>query len=292
MTGPIVVGYDGSPASRAAIRWAATEAERRETTLRVVHAPAWPIGGESSGAAVLRRLGRVHAKSERLLQGASREILPDHQGLRIELEAVAGDTVPVLLQEATDAVLLVVGAHGRRDAGDRAAVSVRAHLAAHAPCPVVVVPEDWTPCGTPEVVVGVDGSAASATAIRFAIDHAERVGAHVTVVLAWHDPQYDGSGDLPPVILDPPAPDGAEPAGDSPAERSSNVEVSEMLVHRPPADALLDAARNAQLLVVGSAGPGRFAGLRLGSVSRTVLRLSSCPVAVVRPVVAMGPTRP
>jgi nucleotide-binding universal stress UspA family protein len=151
MTRPIVVGYDGSPASREAIRWAATEAERRDTALRIVHVPSprllpapQPIPPsrlappsppsslvrETDGDALMRRLQLVHAEAERLLVEACDEIRPDHPALRIQVMAVLGDVVPVLVREAADAELLVIGSSG----------STSSQLTADAPCPLVVVP--------------------------------------------------------------------------------------------------------------------------------------------------------
>jgi len=154
MTRPIVVGYDGSPASSEALRWAATEAERRDTALRIVHVPSprllpapQPIPPsrltspsslvppsslvhETDGDALMRRLQLVHAEAERVLLEAVDELRPDHPGLRIQVMAVLGDVVPVLVREAADAELLVIGSSG----------STGSQLTADAPCPLVVVP--------------------------------------------------------------------------------------------------------------------------------------------------------
>jgi len=78
----------------------------------------------------MRRLQVVHAEAERVLLEAVDEVRPDHPGLRIQVMAVLGDVVPVLLREAADAELLVVGSSG----------STGSRLTADAACPVVVVP--------------------------------------------------------------------------------------------------------------------------------------------------------
>jgi nucleotide-binding universal stress UspA family protein len=49
----------------------------------------------------------------------------------------------------------------------------------------------------------------------------------------------------------------------------------------PPAQVLLEAAEDADMVVVGSRGLGGFAGLLLGSVARRVTHLAPCPVVVV-----------
>jgi nucleotide-binding universal stress UspA family protein len=66
-------------------------------------------------------------------------------------------------------------------------------------------------------------------------------------------------------------------------EQYPNIEVHTKIVRGRPADALLKTSAEADLLVVGTRGHGGFLGLMLGSVSRAVLHLAECPVAVVPP---------
>jgi len=67
-------------------------------------------------------------------------------------------------------------------------------------------------------------------------------------------------------------------------EVASSVRCHSIITEESPAKALIDAAAEADLVVVGSRGHGGFAALMLGSVSRTVLQHSPRPVAVIRPV--------
>ena len=147
MSGAIVVGVDGSDASRAALLWAADEARLRTAPLVAVHAwsfiPAQPIGDPGMLAIPAGDLtGQLSAESE-----AARSVLADavadaFEGapeIEVEQRLVEGDAGDALVAESETAELVVVGSHGR--SGLKAALlgSVSRHVVSHAACPVVVV---------------------------------------------------------------------------------------------------------------------------------------------------------
>ena len=147
MSGAIVVGVDGSEASREALRWAADEARLRSARLVAVHAwsfvPAQPIGDPGMLAVPAGDLpGQLDAESEaaRLaLDEAVADALGADPGIDVERKLVEGDAGETLVKEGAGAELLVVGSHGR--SGFKAALlgSVSRSVVDHAPCPVVVV---------------------------------------------------------------------------------------------------------------------------------------------------------
>ncbi len=135
------------------------------------------------------------------------------------------------------------------------------------------------------IVVGVDGSAGGAAALRWAAREGELRGVPVVAVLAWGylDQKHAETG----AAFDPEYGQvEAEAALDAaleaalPADQATEVErvVVTDLAH----SALLETATDDDLLVVGARGLGGFAGLLLGSVSQKVLAEASGPVAVVR----------
>ena len=137
--------------------------------------------------------------------------------------------------------------------------------------------------GTPRhVVVGVDGSDESTGALRWALAEARLTPSQVVAVAAWHWPASAvGIIPLTDVDLAAGARDAAQTAVDSVVQEGDapvEVRVREGL----PAPVLLEAARSADLLVVGSRGHGAFSGLLLGSVSQHCVSHATCPVVVVR----------
>jgi nucleotide-binding universal stress UspA family protein len=138
----------------------------------------------------------------------------------------------------------------------------------------------------PVVVVGVDRSPASATALRWAADEARLRQARLRVVMAWQ---------LPSIALYPaPFPADVVADGQLAAQRLLAEELDEVLGHDrqglevepvvvdgAAAPVLLDQAAAASLLVVGSRGHGGFTGLLLGSTSSQVVHHAPCPVTVV-----------
>ncbi|MCG6498285.1 universal stress protein [Kitasatospora sp. A2-31] len=139
----------------------------------------------------------------------------------------------------------------------------------------------------PRIVVGVDGSPASEQALRWAIDYAGLTGGTVHALAAWDYPAFYGWAGL-----SAPPPEGLHPeelAGQALSETvrrvagdDAGVPISEAVVPGNAAKALLDAAKGAALVVVGSRGLGGFTGALLGSVSRHLTEHAPCPVVVVR----------
>ena len=135
------------------------------------------------------------------------------------------------------------------------------------------------------IVVGVDGSGHAATALRFAIDEARIRGATVEAVMAWHLPYYGGVAGMP-LPLDLEAIEASYHAEldavvDAADATGLPSPVAKRLAEGTPAGVLLDAAKDASLLVVGSRGRGGFVGLLLGSVSHQVASHAPCPVVIV-----------
>lgn len=132
------------------------------------------------------------------------------------------------------------------------------------------------------IVVGVDGSAPSRAALRWAARQAELTGAMVVAVTAWEYPVFS----VGQVLLPPEDPESiatrmlAETVNATLPDAS--VEIRQQTVGNHPAQALVDAAQGAQLLVVGSRGHGTFTAALLGSVAMSCIQHAPCPVVVVR----------
>jgi nucleotide-binding universal stress UspA family protein len=145
--------------------------------------------------------------------------------------------------------------------------------------------------GQPRVVVGVDGSDNSARALRWGVLLAERFGAQLDVVTAWEYPNAYGWGG---------AAIGWEPRETMEREQKTVLEavfgtappanLRVRIMEGSPGTALLEAARDATMLVVGSRGHGGFVGLLLGSVSARVAEHCSCPVLIVHGADEAPPT--
>jgi nucleotide-binding universal stress UspA family protein len=138
------------------------------------------------------------------------------------------------------------------------------------------------------IVVGVDGSAQGHAALAFAIDEATRGGDTVEMVTAWTI-SIEGSP-LIPVYAGGPAGDPAKDAEQIQhdaldavlGKRTQSVAVSGRIIRGEPGHVLVEAARHARLLVVGSRSLGSIRAAVLGSVSRYCAQHSTeCPVVVV-----------
>jgi nucleotide-binding universal stress UspA family protein len=287
----VLAGVDGSECAAAAADWAAREAALRGVPLRLLHAsPKLP------GTTVPRpALDRLHLLGVQLMQRTVEDLADRHPDLEVEGGQSDENPVDALLGAAHDAGLVVVGTRGTGGFADLAVGSVALRMAAAAPCPVVLVPTlpgayaggASAPRGTGQVVLGLDAHRPAGEAADFAFSAAETRAARLRVVRAWGLPAESVSSRTLVVTEEDRATwedqevlelsDALRPWQEKYPRVSATTDL--MLLH--PAEALLNASRNANLLVVGRrTGPTAAEG-RLGPVAHAVLHHARCPVAVV-----------
>ncbi|MEO9174474.1 MAG: universal stress protein [Gaiellales bacterium] len=145
------------------------------------------------------------------------------------------------------------------------------------------------------IVVGVDGSKSSRVALEWALAEAKLRGSTLRAVHAWMIPAV-GTSEAPWALMgttDYLALDSSEiekAAGDAlereisevQAGAGSDVVIERQVVDSPAAQAIIDASKDAELVVVGTRGHGAIASLVLGSVSHHVVQHATCPVVTVR----------
>ncbi|WP_024796327.1 universal stress protein [Tomitella biformata] len=285
---PVVVGTDGSKHAQTAVRWAAQHAARHGAPLLIASAASAPVAYGMGGHlpqdffdALKDEGGRIVAEATQI----ARDAAPD---IAISSEVLIDATGPALLRLAETAEVMVVGTRGLSGIASAFMGSVSSLIARHSPCPVVVVrsaSEDGTPPVSGPVVIGIDGSENSVPALAVAMKEASLRGATLIAVHAWSD--------LPLSTMDPVTQvrelfDEATIADTVVAQRLAgwseqypDVNVEHRVVMDRPEAAILDRAKGAQLVVVGSRGRGGITGLLLGSTSIKVLRSAECPVMVV-----------
>jgi nucleotide-binding universal stress UspA family protein len=283
---PVVVGVDGSEIGLHAVRAAAREAAYRHRRLRIVHAFIWPLMGVPLGPAPGGPAdGGLRNQADRCLADAVAEAGKAAPEVAVTGEVVDGAASTVLLAEARDAALVVLGDRGMGGFAGLLLGSVAVQVSAHADGPVLVVRGESRADGP--VLVGVDGSELSREAVRFAFEEAAWRGTELVAVHAWLYPAPASPGDILPLVygLDDVRDEEERVLAEAVAgwsERYPEVPVRRRLVRGSPGRALVEESRTAQLVVVGARGRGALGGLLLGSVSHAVLHHAHCPLAIVR----------
>ncbi|GAA4659293.1 universal stress protein [Amycolatopsis dongchuanensis] len=284
--GRIVVGIDGSARALEAVRWAAREAASRHVGLHLVSGfdPAIAWYGEGGPVPPVSIDSVEQAAKADLVRAAAvaREVAPR---VPVRTERARHQPVPLLLDESRRALMIVLGASGRGGYRGMLTGSTAVLVVAHAACPVVVVRPPGTRGGP--VVVGVDGSPASARALEVAFDAASRRGVPLVAVHSWSDADYVT---LPVqyglIETAPTREEQARVLAECLAgwqEKYPDVRVDRVVLKDRPRHCLLEWSGKAQLVVVGSRGRGGFQGILLGSTSQALLHHARCPVLVVRP---------
>jgi nucleotide-binding universal stress UspA family protein len=289
----IVVGVDGSPQADTAVRWAASRARHTGARLRLLHAHVVPVPAPAmplAAAATYSVNPQDYAAEagEAVLAAAATVAHDRANGVDVITDLRVGGAAPVLIDASAEADLIVVGSRGLGGFTGLLLGSVSTQVSGHAHCPAVVVRGQATAAGP--VVVGVDGSEPAAAALAFAFAEARRLGTGVIAVHAWSLPLPTGPADAVAVAL---ASDDDRARYQQAArqvltgaladcrQQYPDVPVDERLAEARAAGALLEAAAEPAMIVVGSRGHGGFTGLLLGSTSHAVLHHATCPVAVV-----------
>lgn len=280
MRSTIVVGLGGAGGWHA-LAWAADEALATGARLELCH--ACPPESSLAASGPNAPMGPLELADPQLARAVA-STRTRLGGDRVALRVLPGRAVAVLERAAADADLVVVGWPGRP--GPRGLRSTAHHVAAHAPCPVVVArPVDGRGPLAGHVVIGVDESDAGRAALELGFAHADLrrrpVAAVRVAVHADQDHWYDETT-LSTQFAAEPDDLGLLAAEVEPWMRKyPAVPVKRAIFTGHPVAGLLHGARGAALLVVGDHGRGRIGRTLLGTVSDGAIDAARGPVAVV-----------
>jgi nucleotide-binding universal stress UspA family protein len=296
MRNEIVVGLDESPSSKAALDWAVEQAKSAGAVLRAVHALDWPTGLSATGFPAPVNLmdvsrDELHESYRQKITALFDAVSPRPEWI---LQVASGDAGEVLVQQSKDARLLVVGTREHVGLARMWSGSVSHYCLSHAECPVVAVPASTADRGAEDaeaakihaaesrieqpgapsptlVVVGVDASAESLAAARYAVMAAEMRRCDVSLVHAFLPPSARTS---------------------ETAEKLLATVASQLVVpphvhlysQAEPRDAtvvLADAARRARMLVLGRDHVSWGERLLMGAITSQIAGHVDCPLIVV-----------
>lgn len=275
--GFIVVGYDGSDEAAAAVRWAALHARATGSPLNVVHCSLWPL--------LTRHLGPVPGVSNSGLEQSARSVLEEGvahaaaeaEGLQVKSTLLHGLPAKLLVEISAGESLLVVGSRGLGGFLGLLVGSVSLELAAAAACPVAVIRQDLFADGPVVAAVDAEGSP---TVLADACGLASAWKAPLTVVHVRHlpagysRPHAQEAGTEARKVLEAALSDARTM---SPGLRLEG----RVLTGSSVAHAILEASKEARIVVVGSQGSGVLRET-IGSTAHAVLHHAQGPVLVSR----------
>ncbi|WP_328507633.1 universal stress protein [Streptomyces sp. NBC_00391] len=281
------------PMGRAPVLGTERGADRREAQ----EAPEAPEAEQGRGGGADRGPG-----AGKVLREAADGIRLRHPGVDVGVEQLTGRATEELVKAAPEAELLVLGSRGLSGIAGFLLGSVGLHVVAHTERPVVLVrageqaadehapgPADAPATATPfrPVVLGLDLAHPDPTLIRFAFEAAALRETTVRILHDWSPPPHSGLRERPGLEADLDAGLGrADAAGLSDALRPwrleyPSVEAVEESRRGKAADHLLEASRDASLVVVGRRVRHARLGAHIGPVAHAVLHHAAVPVAVV-----------
>jgi nucleotide-binding universal stress UspA family protein len=274
---PVVAGVDGSEESLHAAVWAAQEAQRHQSPLRIVSAAAMPPRMRARDLTRRPVADELCGESARALSEAVSQSRGISSRLLVNASLLIGPPALAVTDSGSGALMLVVGARGSGGFDAMLLGSVSRYAAMHASCPVVVVREET--CAVHEVVVGLRDLQDTTATLAFAFDEAALRGATLVAVHSW-----DG---LPAATWNP------ANAGQLAAEANTDlaealrpwcdkypaVPVRQDVVVDHPARVLACYTSRADLVVIGRRSGGT--GPAVGGIQHAVLSHARGPVAIV-----------
>lgn len=273
----VIIGIDKSGITMQELRWAATEAGRRGAGLVIAHAEAEPL----PDAVAPRRSGRE------LLAKAAAAVREAGFPHRVSTIGAAENPVQLLTRLSQQAELMVVGSQSRSRQAGGLLGDVAFRVAAHARCPVAVIPRGWheqAPASRP-VVVGIPTSRPAAHPLHAAFAEARARGVPVRAVRAWS--RVDWTGDLADLVY------ATSPVFQAKQQAYidrmlaplralyTDVPVQTVLSGKRIDEVMQAATADAGLLVLGSRYPDGHSYSRLGATTSRLIHKMTCPILVV-----------
>jgi nucleotide-binding universal stress UspA family protein len=280
----VIVGIDGAPSGGQALSWAASEADRKGVELLIVHVSDVVRPAAVSSAAVVTVIMEGGDYGRELLSDAAAVVAGSHPSVKVSTVLRAGNPAEVLLELGTVHTLLVIGTNGEGRFLGALVGSVSHRVAAHAGCPVVVIPHDRAVLSAHrQIVVGVITPLAGHETLRFGFQEAAERRSDLVAVCAY--------GTFSRTARDPILRQLSEVREQEQQElldtvahlqdEFPTVQVEARLVDEPVVGALCLAATDADLLIVGCRYDDAHRSSRLGAVAARILHTSPCPVAVI-----------
>ncbi|AZS70111.1 stress-inducible protein [Streptomyces lydicus] len=290
----ITVGLDGSPESLAAAQWAADEADRRQSVLRLLH--AWILLAAEAPDTPPER--DQNAAARQLVRRALDEVRERHPHLQIIEDLVGAEAEPALLRAAGESLMVVLGSRALGTWESYVLGDVSLNVVGRAEGPVVLVraaeraktprhasADGTPPAPDPRVVVGVSLNGPCDRMIGFAFDAAASRGLPLQAVHGRPLPVQAYT----PWGIDPDAATELTKEADIElrdalrpwCERFPGVLVQETVLPESPTRALVQTVFGAELLVVGRRRHRPLLAPRVGPVAHAAIHHVTCPVAVV-----------
>ncbi len=291
---------DFSDVSARAETYAAALARHYDASLHLLHVdPPMPVMapyGEIPVDARLFEEQREVAEAELVKAGERARA----GGLTVETTMKGGHPAREILALAdrAQADMLVIGTHGRGGVEHLLLGSVAEKIMRKASCPVLVVPP-----GAPgdsdalfsRILCPIDGSAASAHALTYALSLARETDGHVTLLYVVEP--VPAAGEFGALDVEEYRRAGEEHARKVlreavPDDVRTWCRLDERVATGKPSERILDAAttERADVIVMGVRGRGAIDLLAFGSTTNEVIRRAGCPVLAVHPVAT--PVRP